>query len=186
MNYWIKTVSACGECHSVSCCCNKETQVSLRDVIRMDTSCPEEFRFPDADTNPESLKAFTEGYKAQLDAELANFGDRIINTNSVLRLVTSESRGRPKVAFWSRENLTEWIDEGGDFSRYIADQPQDASSRVAHVSAKVGVRIRDASTLDREANSWAHCPNPVLNGTEGPYALMAWCDMQLLALGYCF
>src|SRR5690606_15354977 len=187
MNYWIKTVSACANCHSITCCCDPEKQVSLRAVIRLVTSCPEEYRFPDADTDPADLKAFTDDYKAKLDAELDTFGDRIINTHSILRLVTASRRGNRKPRFASRELLTAWIEEEKGYSRYIVNRPQDEHSRVAHVSleviVKAGVRIRDASTLEREANSWAACPNIEMDGIN-PYALTAWCDMQLLALGY--
>jgi len=185
MNYWIRTISACAECRSVSCCCHAAKQLPLRDVIRLDASCPADFRFPDADTNPEALKAFTDEYQAQLDAELDQFGDRVINTHGMFRLVTRTPSGQLKAAFWSLDSVTPWVEEEDGHSRYISDRPQDTASRVAHVGTTGSVRVRAPSTLEREDYSWASCPHAVLEATTGPDALKAWCDMQLLTLGYC-
>lgn len=185
MNYWIRTISACAECRSVSCCCNAAKQLPLRDVIRLDASCPNDFRFPDADTNPEALKAFTDEYQAQLDAELDQFGDRVINTHGTLRLVTRKPSGQLKADFWSLDSVTPWIEDDDGHSRYISNRAKGTASRVAHVGTTGSVRVRAPSTLEREDYSWATCPHSVLKVTTSPDALKAWCDMQLLTLGYC-
>lgn len=183
MIYWVRTVSACAVCHSVKCCCNIDKSVSIAEVIRYDTSCPRHFRFVDADTDTAQLDAFTAEYKTKLDAELVEFGDRIINMNGTLQRVTSKPRERT-VTFGTLSSVTPWIEEQDGLSRYTSPSQHEPSTRVAHLSAKAAVRIREFTTDEREAASWATCPREVAESDGGREAMKAWCDMQLLVLGY--
>lgn len=183
MIYWVRTVSACAVCHSVKCCCNIDKSVSIADVIRFDTNCPRDFRFVDADTDTAQLSAFTAEYKTQLDAELVEFGDRIINMNGTLQRVTSEPLERT-VAFGTLNSVSPWIEEQDGLSRYTSASQHEPATRVAHLAKTAAIRIREFTTTDREATSWASCPRTVAESAAGYEAMKAWCDMQLLVLGY--
>jgi len=168
MIYWVRTVSACAVCHSVKCCCNIDKSVSIADVIRFDTA---------------QLNAFTAKYKTQLDAELVEFGDRIINMNGTLQRVTSEPLERT-VAFGTLNSVSPWIEEQDGLSRYTSASQHEPATRVAHLAKTAAIRIREFTTTDREATSWASCPRTVAESAAGFEAMKAWCDMQLLVLGY--
>ncbi|MBA1280433.1 hypothetical protein [Stutzerimonas stutzeri] len=184
MTYWAKKVSACGVCHSVKCCCHNVKQIPIYDVIRIDASCPKDFRFPDAETNPTALKAFTGLYKAQLDDELSTYGDRIVEMHGALHRITSAFHDKPGPSFASLGKVTPWIQEPNGLSRYLSDVPHSTETRVASFTTTAAVRVRDYSTEEREALSWAECPRAVAESAAGSEAMMAWCDIQLLTLGY--